>query len=79
MSQQRSYEHLYDMPVEDLGLSQDAMNPLFRTGITSIGDVIDLWRRLQSPPMHGTIRGFAQHIDTIESKLIKLGYDKYYT
>jgi hypothetical protein len=69
---------IYDVSIEDLGLSQDAMNPLLRTGITSIGDVIDLWKRLQNPPMSGAPRGLAQHIDHIESKLIEFDYDKYY-
>jgi DNA-directed RNA polymerase alpha subunit len=48
------HDHLYEMPIEKLGLSVVAINALKRTGMTTIGDCIDYFLRasiLQSEPL----------------------------
>lgn len=39
--QRRSHEHLYDVPIEDLDLSDIAVKALKRTAMTTVGDCID--------------------------------------
>lgn len=41
-----SYEHLYEISILDLELSDTAYKALIRTGMTSIGDCIDFYIRL---------------------------------
>ncbi|GAB5494063.1 MAG: hypothetical protein Phog2KO_42780 [Phototrophicaceae bacterium] len=41
-----SYQHLYEIPISDLELSDKAYRALKRTGMTSIGDCIDFYIRL---------------------------------
>ena len=37
----QSHGHLYEMPIEALGLSEVAIKALKRTGMTTVGDCID--------------------------------------
>lgn len=40
------HEHLYETPIEELELSDTAINALKKTGITNVGDCIDFYLRL---------------------------------
>jgi DNA-directed RNA polymerase subunit alpha len=44
---QHDYKHLYEVPIEELGLSDEAINSLKRTGMTTIGDCIDFYNRIK--------------------------------
>lgn len=74
------HNNLYEISIEELGLSGDAKKPLLRTGVETIGDVIDIMIRLNDPPgaCDGFPRGLYQFIDEIRECLNKHGYEKYY-
>lgn len=64
---------LYDVPIEVLDLSTRVFNSLRRTGITSIGDVIDMLNRGEEAML--AIRNFGQtSLDELKDKLIANGY-----
>ena len=74
MSNKRKYNHLYEIPVEKLELSTEAIKQLKRTGITSIGDCIDFYIRgddvlLPARPPFFTIMG-----GEVKNKLMTSGY-----
>jgi len=64
---------LYDKPIEELDLSVRVFNSLKRTGITSIGDVIDMLQRGQDAML--AIRNFGEKsLDELVEKLTEKGY-----
>jgi DNA-directed RNA polymerase subunit alpha len=64
---------LYDKPIEELDLSVRVFNSLKRTGITTIGDVLDMLQR--GPDAMLAIRNFGEKsLDELVSKLKDKGY-----
>lgn len=64
---------LYDKPIEELDLSVRVFNSLKRTGITSVGDVIDMLRRGSDAML--AIRNFGEKsLDELVEKLREKGY-----
>ncbi len=64
---------LYDVPIEVLDLSTRVFNSLRRTGITSVGDVIDMLDRGEDAML--AIRNFGQtSLDELKEKLIENNY-----
>jgi DNA-directed RNA polymerase subunit alpha len=71
---------LYDRPIEELDLSVRVFNSLKRTGITTIGDVLDMLNR--GPDAMLAIRNFGEKsLDELVGKLKEKSYlpeDKHY-
>lgn len=64
---------LYDVPIEVLDLSTRVFNSLRRTGITSVGDVVDMLERGEEAML--AIRNFGQtSLDELKEKLIENNY-----
>jgi DNA-directed RNA polymerase subunit alpha len=64
---------LYEKPIEELDLSVRVFNSLKRTGITTIGDVLDMLDR--GPDAMLAIRNFGEKsLDELEEKLRGKGY-----
>jgi hypothetical protein len=68
------YEKLYDLPVEELGLSETTLQLVMQTGITSIGDCLDYFLRghdgMITAPM-----GFIKTMEIeVKAKLKQAGY-----
>lgn len=64
---------LYDKPIEELDLSVRVFNSLKRTGITSVGDVIDMLNRGHDAML--AIRNFGEKsLDELVEKLTEKGY-----
>jgi DNA-directed RNA polymerase subunit alpha len=64
---------LYDTPIEELDLSVRVFNSLKRTGITSVGDVIDMLQRGQDAML--AIRNFGEKsLDELVEKLQEKNY-----
>lgn len=65
--------HLYDKPIEELDLSVRVFNSLKRTGITTIGDVLDMLDRGQDAML--AIRNFGEKsLDELVVKLQEKNY-----
>lgn len=70
---ENEYAPLYDKPIEELDLSVRVFNSLKRTGITSIGDVLDMLRRGNDAML--AIRNFGEKsLDELVQKLKEKGY-----
>lgn len=70
---ENEYAPLYDKPIEELDLSVRVFNSLKRTGITSVGDVLDMLRRGQDAML--AIRNFGEKsLDELVQKLREKGY-----
>ena len=68
-----AYPPLYDKPIEELDLSVRVFNSLKRTGITSVGDVLDMLNR--GPDAMLAIRNFGEKsLDELEQKLQEKNY-----
>ena len=68
-----TYPPLYDKPIEELDLSVRVFNSLKRTGITSVGDVLDMLNR--GPDAMLAIRNFGEKsLDELEQKLREKNY-----
>ena len=68
-----AYPPLYDKPIEELDLSVRVFNSLKRTGITSVGDVLDMLNR--GPDAMLAIRNFGdKSLDELEQKLQEKNY-----
>ncbi len=64
---------LYDKPIEELDLSVRVFNSLKRTGITTVGDVLDMLARGQDAML--AIRNFGEKsLDELVEKLREKGY-----
>ncbi len=69
----RPHEQLYEKPIEELDLSVRVFNSLKRTGITTIGDVLDMLDR--GPDAMLAIRNFGEKsLDELVEKLREKGY-----
>ena len=67
------YPPLYDKPIEELDLSVRVFNSLKRTGITSVGDVLDMLNR--GPDEMLAIRNFGEKsLDELIQKLQEKNY-----
>ncbi len=67
------YPPLYDKPIEELDLSVRVFNSLKRTGITSVGDVLDMLNR--GPDAMLAIRNFGEKsLDELIQKLQEKNY-----
>jgi DNA-directed RNA polymerase subunit alpha len=67
---------LYDVPIEVLDLSTRVFNSLRRTGITSVGDVVDMLERGEDAML--AIRNFGQtSLDELKEKLEENSYLPY--
>jgi DNA-directed RNA polymerase subunit alpha len=68
-----SHSQLYDKPIEELDLSVRVFNSLKRTGITTVGDVLDMLDR--GPDAMLAIRNFGEKsLDELVVKLKEKGY-----
>ena len=68
-----AYPPLYDKPIEELDLSVRVFNSLKRTGITSVGDVLDMLNKGQDAML--SIRNFGdKSLDELEQKLQEKNY-----
>ena len=68
-----TFPPLYDKPIEELDLSVRVFNSLKRTGITSVGDVLDMLNR--GPDAMLAIRNFGEKsLDELEEKLAEKNY-----
>ena len=76
-SASKSHEHLYAIPIEDMGLSDVAIKTLKRTGITTVGDCVDYYLRSPDaliparPPFYSIIEG------EVKQKFKEYGYWSY--
>jgi DNA-directed RNA polymerase subunit alpha len=68
--------HVYDMPIDDLGLGVRVFNALKRAGISKIGEVLDLLREGESAVLR--IRNFGdKSLDELRERLEVTGYLEY--
>jgi DNA-directed RNA polymerase subunit alpha len=71
----RITSELADTPVEALDLSVRVFNSLKRTGITTVGDVLDLLEKGETAVM--SIRNFGEKsLDELRQKMQEKGYMK---
>ncbi|GAB4528912.1 MAG: hypothetical protein OHK0046_48310 [Anaerolineae bacterium] len=76
-SKNKSHEHLYNVSLEALDLSETATNLLMRTGITSVGDCIDFFIRLQNALVPAKPPFFSLLQNEVIPRLKELGYWQY--
>lgn len=73
VQEQNPLQPLYEKPIEELDLSVRVFNSLKRTGITSVGDVIDMLQRGQDAML--AIRNFGEKsLDELVEKLEAKNY-----
>lgn len=74
-----NHEHLYEVPIEQLGLSDEAIRVLKKRAVMTVGDCIDFYNRdrvkgaliLIMPPFGSVMR------NDVEQKVKEQGYWKY--
>ena len=72
---QNNREHLFNIPIETLGLSESAIKILGRVSVTSVGDWLDHFSRYGSGATIYTSYGFMQTMETeVLKKLVEHGY-----
>jgi DNA-directed RNA polymerase subunit alpha len=70
---ERIHQKHYDRPIEELDLSVRVFNSLKRTGITSVGDIIDMLQRGSEAML--AIRNFGEKsLDELVGKLAEKNY-----
>ncbi|MEQ8675588.1 MAG: hypothetical protein RLP44_30715 [Aggregatilineales bacterium] len=55
---EHNYDHLYDVPIETLDLSDEASKAVRRHGLENVGDCVDFYNRNSAP---GSVRGLFLH------------------
>jgi DNA-directed RNA polymerase subunit alpha len=71
--QPRLASEIYDIPIENLDLSVRVFNSLKRTGITTVGEVLDMLEK--GPDAMLSIRNFGEKsLDELRERLIEKGY-----
>jgi DNA-directed RNA polymerase subunit alpha len=69
----RMASEIYDTPIENLDLSVRVFNSLKRTGITTVGEVLDMLEK--GPDAMLSIRNFGEKsLDELRERLIEKGY-----
>jgi DNA-directed RNA polymerase subunit alpha len=71
--QPRLASEIYDIPIENLDLSVRVFNSLKRTGITTVGEVLDMLEK--GPDAMLSIRNFGEKsLDELKERLVEKGY-----
>jgi DNA-directed RNA polymerase subunit alpha len=71
--QPRLASEIYDIPIENLDLSVRVFNSLKRTGITTVGEVLDMLEK--GPDAMLSIRNFGEKsLDELRERLVEKGY-----
>ncbi len=71
--QPRPASEIYDIPIENLDLSVRVFNSLKRTGITTVGEVLDMLEKGQDAML--SIRNFGEKsMDELRERLVEKGY-----
>jgi DNA-directed RNA polymerase subunit alpha len=71
--QPRKASEIYDIPIENLDLSVRVFNSLKRTGITTVGEVLDMLEK--GPDAMLSIRNFGEKsLDELRERLVEKGY-----
>ena len=74
----RAHSHLYDVSIDTLGLSDEAVAPLKRTGIVTIGDCIDFIGQIEGGmPIYARADVISAVIDAVKPALIEHGHGHY--
>jgi hypothetical protein len=68
------YDYLYEIPVEELGLSDKTIRIVKRTGITSVGDCVDFFERAGQAMETAPFDFFKEMRTVVETKLEEHGY-----
>ena len=77
---EHNYEHLYDVPIETLNLSDEAWKAVSRVGMTTVGDCIDHYQRYGNGAMICVPGLFMQIMENEVMEKIKAhGYWQYVT
>ncbi len=71
------YNHLYDISIDTIDFSDKARIAMLRTGITSIGDILDCYLRGNNAMDGVSIRLIPFLYDEIEEKIKAYGYWQY--
>ncbi|HSR49077.1 MAG TPA: DNA-directed RNA polymerase subunit alpha [Anaerolineales bacterium] len=71
--QPRKASEIYEIPIENLDLSVRVFNSLKRTGITTVGEVLDMLEK--GPDAMLSIRNFGEKsLDELRERLVEKGY-----
>lgn len=71
------HEHLYEVPIEELGLSDGAIRALKIADCTSIGDCIDFYRRGMTNLVSARPAFFVAMTEEVMQKVKEQGYWSY--
>jgi DNA-directed RNA polymerase alpha subunit len=75
---EKDYSHLHEKPIEKLGLSVVSLNALKRSGVTSIGDCIDVYLRALGGVVGSCPSSFLEAMfGEVKEKIQELGYWSY--